>query len=177
MQRRFNQVIFGHGRQLWGLAAHPEDELFATAGHDKNIALWRRHKLIWTSQVTLLFLISLFFPQIHVPFFFSFLQLGYECISLSFHPFGSALAAGSSEGHLIVVNAETGSTMLTLRVCGSPLNCLEYNQIGDMVAIGSQNGKFLVKILFYLPRHNLFFFFQDLFICSESHEMDSLIKE
>jgi WD40 repeat protein len=71
-----------------------------------------------------------------------FYQVGYECISLSFHPFGSALAAGSSEGHLIVVNAETGSTMLTLRVCGSPLNCLEYNQIGDMVAIGSQNGKF-----------------------------------
>ena len=51
LQRRFNQVIFGHGRQLWGLAAHPEDELFATAGHDKNIALWRRHKLIWTSSV------------------------------------------------------------------------------------------------------------------------------
>lgn len=44
-------MIFGHGRQLWGLAAHPEDELFATAGHDKNIALWRRHKLIWTSTV------------------------------------------------------------------------------------------------------------------------------
>lgn len=42
-----------------------------------------------------------------------------------------------------MVNAETGSTMLTLRVCGSPLNCLEYNQIGDMVAIGSQNGNFI----------------------------------
>lgn len=54
LQRRFNQVIFGHGRQLWGLAAHPEDELFATAGHDKNVALWRRHKLIWTSQVRIL---------------------------------------------------------------------------------------------------------------------------
>lgn len=51
LQRRFNQVVFGHGRQLWGLAAHPEDELFATAGHDKNVALWRRHKLIWTSAV------------------------------------------------------------------------------------------------------------------------------
>lgn len=75
------------------------------------------------------------------------MQAGYECISLAFHPFGSALAAGSSEGHLIVVNAETGSTMLTLRVCGSPLNCLEYNQIGDMVAIGSQNGKFQVMSL------------------------------
>lgn len=44
-------MVFGHGRQLWGLAAHPEDELFATAGHDKNVALWRRHKLIWTSSV------------------------------------------------------------------------------------------------------------------------------
>jgi microtubule-associated protein-like 1/2 len=30
--------------------------------------------------------------------------------------------------------------MLSLRVCGSPLNCLEYNQTGDMIAIGSQNG-------------------------------------
>lgn len=74
--------------------------------------------------------------------------MGYECISLAFHPFGSALAAGSSEGHLIVINAETGSTMLTLRVCGSPLNCLEYNQIGDMVAIGSQNGNFYELICY-----------------------------
>ena len=52
LQRRFNQVVFGHGRQLWGLAVHPDDEVFATAGHDKNIALWRRHKLLWTTQVS-----------------------------------------------------------------------------------------------------------------------------
>jgi len=51
LQRRFNQIVFGHGRQLWGLAVHPDDEVFATAGHDKNIALWRRHKLLWTTQV------------------------------------------------------------------------------------------------------------------------------
>jgi microtubule-associated protein-like 1/2 len=51
LQRRFNQVVFGHGRQLWGLAVHPDDEVFATAGHDKNIALWRKNKFIWTLQV------------------------------------------------------------------------------------------------------------------------------
>lgn len=53
--------------------------------------------------------------------------------------------------------------MLTLRVCGSPLNCLEYNQIGDMVAIGSQNGKFFLSVpkallfnRFFPRRFNLF---------------------
>lgn len=55
-----------------------------------------------------------------------------------------------------MVNAETGSTMLTLRVCGSPLNCLEYNQIGDMVAIGSQNGNF--ERFVNDPNKNLFLF-------------------
>lgn len=104
LQRRFNQVVFGHGRQLWGLAAHPEDEIFATAGHDKHIALWRKQKLLWT------------------------MQSGYECVSLAFHPFGQALAAGSTEGHLLVINSENGAAMLTLRVCGSPLNCIAYNQ-------------------------------------------------
>ncbi|XP_055525542.1 echinoderm microtubule-associated protein-like CG42247 isoform X2 [Wyeomyia smithii] len=116
LQRRFNQVMFGHGKQLWALAAHPDDEVFATGGHDKYVAMWRRHKLIWTSSV------------------------GYEIIALAFHPYGAALAAGSSEGHLIVINAENGATMLTIRVCGSPLNCVEFNQVGDMIAIGSQNG-------------------------------------
>ncbi|BES89722.1 HELP motif [Nesidiocoris tenuis] len=116
LQRRFNQVVFGHGRQLWGLAVHPDDELFATAGHDKIIALWKKHKLIWTNQTT------------------------YECVSLSFHPFGVALAAGSSEGHLVVLNAENGNIITTVRVCGSPLNCLGYSPGGDTLALGSQNG-------------------------------------
>lgn len=34
-----------------GLAVHPDDEMFATAGHDKNIALWKGHKLIFATQV------------------------------------------------------------------------------------------------------------------------------
>ncbi|CAH1185204.1 unnamed protein product [Phyllotreta striolata] len=116
LQRRFNQVVFGHGRQLWGLAVHPDDEIFATAGHDKNIALWRKNKLIWVTQVS------------------------FECISLCFHPFGVALAVGSTEGHLIIMNSETGVVVNTIRVCGSPLNCVAYNPTGDLIAIASQNG-------------------------------------
>ncbi|XP_076265445.1 doublecortin-domain-containing echinoderm-microtubule-associated protein isoform X2 [Rhynchophorus ferrugineus] len=116
LQRRFNQVVFGHGRQLWGLAVHPDDEIFATAGHDKNIALWRKNKLIWTTQVS------------------------FECISLSFHPFGVALATGSTEGHLLILNSESGQIVNTIRVCGSPLNCVGFNPTGDLIAIASQNG-------------------------------------
>ncbi|XP_072377492.1 echinoderm microtubule-associated protein-like CG42247 isoform X2 [Diabrotica undecimpunctata] len=116
LQRRFNQVVFGHGRQLWGLAVHPDDEVFATAGHDKNIALWRKNKLIWVTQVS------------------------FECISLCFHPFGVALAVGSTEGHLLIINSESGIVVNTIRVCGSPLNCVGYNPTGDLIAIASQNG-------------------------------------
>lgn len=119
---------------MWGLAVHPDDELFATAGHDKVIALWRKHKPIWTTQVS------------------------FECISLAFHPFGVALAAGSTEGHLVILNAESGVVAATIRVCGSPLSCVGYNPCktsnttdierttfivvlaGDLIAIASQNG-------------------------------------
>jgi len=44
-------VVFGHSRQLWGLAVHPDEEMFATGGHDKYIALWRKHKMVWNTQV------------------------------------------------------------------------------------------------------------------------------
>lgn len=64
LQRRFNQVVFGHGRQLWGLAVHPDDEVFATAGHDKYIALWRRHKLLWTTQVQINVFTTLSFQEL-----------------------------------------------------------------------------------------------------------------
>lgn len=104
LQRRFNEVIFGHGRQLFGLAVHPEDELFATAGMDKTIVLWRKHKLIWTVGVD------------------------FECISLAFHPFGNALAVGTTAGHLLVLNVESGEITATVRVCAAPLNCIAFNQ-------------------------------------------------
>lgn len=104
LQRRFNEVIFGHGRQLWGLAVHPEDELFATAGMDKTIVLWRKHKLIWMVGVD------------------------FECISLAFHPFGNALAVGTTAGHLLILSVESGETAATVRVCAAPLNCIAFNQ-------------------------------------------------
>ncbi|KAJ8947730.1 hypothetical protein NQ318_017991 [Aromia moschata] len=39
----------------------------------------------------------------------------FECISLSFHPFGVALTVGSTEGHLIIMNSETGVLVNSIR--------------------------------------------------------------
>ena len=65
------QVIFGHHKPLMGLAVHPDDEMFATAGHDKNIALWKGHKLIFATQV----LYNLFVA--HCPFVSLFYDINY----------------------------------------------------------------------------------------------------
>ncbi|KAF4532363.1 hypothetical protein B566_EDAN003667 [Ephemera danica] len=134
LQRRFNQVVFGHSRQLWGLACHPDEELFATAGHDKFVALWRRHGLLWNTQTT------------------------QECVSLAFHPDAVVVAAGTSDGHLVVLNAENGNPVTRFRVCGSSINCVAFSPVGDMIALGSQNGSvYLFRVSrdgFSYKKHN-----------------------
>lgn len=55
------------------------------------------------------------------------MQITYECVSLTFHPFGTALVAGSVEGYLIILNAENGSVVSSVRVCGSALTCMGFN--------------------------------------------------
>lgn len=85
-------------------AVHPEDELFATAGMDKAIILWRKQKLIWNVAVE------------------------FECISLAFHPYGSALVVGTTAGNLLVLSVESGEVLSTVRVCAAALSCMAFNQ-------------------------------------------------
>ncbi|XP_076041136.1 doublecortin-domain-containing echinoderm-microtubule-associated protein isoform X3 [Oratosquilla oratoria] len=116
LQRRFNQVVFGHSKQLWGLAVNQEDGSVVTAGYDKHIVKWRENKLQWR------------------------IQAQSECVSVAVHPFGTVIAAGTIDGHLIILNATSGLHVATVRVCGSPLSCLAYNPAGELLAVGSQNG-------------------------------------
>ena len=70
----------------------------------------------------------------YILYIFLFLfKVGFECICIAFHPFGVALAAGSSEGHLLVLAADTGAAVATLRVCGSPLSCIGYNPSNKLI--------------------------------------------
>ncbi|KAF2352976.1 WD40-repeat-containing domain [Trinorchestia longiramus] len=45
-----------------------------------------------------------------------------ECVSVAVHPSGSVLAVGTVDGHLMVVRADSGKHVATVRVCGSPVS-------------------------------------------------------
>ncbi|CAB0005878.1 unnamed protein product, partial [Nesidiocoris tenuis] len=95
--------------ELTGASFHPlDDNLLITHGKG-HLTFWTRRKDGYFEKTDII------------------KPTTYECVSLSFHPFGVALAAGSSEGHLVVLNAENGNIITTVRVCGSPLNCLGYS--------------------------------------------------
>jgi WD40 repeat protein len=48
-------------------------------------------------------------------------------VSICFHPDAVVLAVGTSDGHLLVLNAESGNPVSRFRVCGSSLNCVAYS--------------------------------------------------
>ncbi|KAK4287993.1 hypothetical protein Pmani_038950 [Petrolisthes manimaculis] len=91
LQRRFNQVVFGHSKQLWGLAVNHLDGSLATAGYDKHIVKWRDTHLEWRIQVQsecvsvaihihTLTLSTFTLTPLSVPRYRS------ECVSVAIHP-------------------------------------------------------------------------------------------
>ena len=54
LESTFQPVVFGHANQLWALAAHPSQPVFATAGYDRNIVKWRAHEPEWRVQASVL---------------------------------------------------------------------------------------------------------------------------
>ncbi|XP_037076914.1 echinoderm microtubule-associated protein-like CG42247 [Pollicipes pollicipes] len=117
MMRRFNTVVFGHSKQLSGLATCNEEVSFVTAGSDRVVAKWSaQRKLIWKSPVSS------------------------EAVSCSVHPLDTVVAVGSADGHLYVYKLSDGTQIGSFRVCGQSLNCVSYSPGGDMLAIGAQTG-------------------------------------
>ena len=55
-------------------------------------------------------------------------QAASECVSVTIHPGGWVVAAGTIDGHLVVVRATNGKHVATVRVCASPLSALSYHK-------------------------------------------------
>ena len=123
LQKKFSMVVFGHTRQLPALATHPTDASFVTAGTDKVVAMWRRSKLIWKLVVQT------------------------EPASICYHPKGSVVAVGTSDGHMVIISADNGVHVTTMRVCGAAISSIKFNMDGDMIAAASTNGSvYLYKV-------------------------------
>jgi microtubule-associated protein-like 1/2 len=102
-QRKFTTIVFGHSQRLLALDTHPSDVSFVTAGTDRQVAKWRRTKLIWRLAVLA------------------------ECLAVAYHPHGGVLAVATADGHLVIVNEASGAHVTTMRVCGSALTAVKYN--------------------------------------------------
>ena len=116
LQKKFNMILFGHSSQLNNIATHPSDISFVTVGADKIVSNWRRSKLIWK------------------------LQIGSEGLCAAFHPQGTVVAVGTSDGNMIIIRTDSGDHVTTTRVCGTSITAIKFCLDGDLVAAASHNG-------------------------------------
>jgi microtubule-associated protein-like 1/2 len=123
LQKRFEIVTFGHISKINGVATCPNDVSFVTVGSDRLIACWRRTKLIWKQNSPV------------------------EPLCIGYNPQGTVVAAGLSDGNMVILKAETGDHVTTARVCGSAITAIRFCLDGDLVACASHNGSiYLYKV-------------------------------
>ncbi len=114
--RTFKILVWGHVGAIQGLASHPDDLAFVTAGADKTIVKWRKQKVAWIMGIN---------------------GVG---LTASFHPSGIVAAVGTDDGHLVVLDGETGSHEVTIRACNVPLTSVSYSPDGDTLALAAESG-------------------------------------
>jgi len=115
-KKTFKVAVWGHSHKLEAIAPHPDDLAFISAGYDKIVAKWRKQKILWKVNTQA------------------------ELISAAYHPTANVVAAGSIDGHFVVLNGETGVHVCTVRVGAMPLNHLKFNKTGSHLACGASSG-------------------------------------
>ncbi len=87
-------MVWGHSGQVLCVSPHPNDTTtFATGGAtDRTVAKWRKQRVAWK------------------------LQIQSAVCSLSWHPNGRVVVAGTEEGNLVALNGESGELILVLQL-------------------------------------------------------------
>uniref|UniRef100_A0A1I8HUF2 HELP domain-containing protein n=1 Tax=Macrostomum lignano TaxID=282301 RepID=A0A1I8HUF2_9PLAT len=116
-------IVSGHSDELWGLASHPSQLQFATAGSDRLVTVWDAltHQTVWSREIT---------DQGHC---------------LAFHPSGETLAVGCQNGRWYVLDAQRCGDIAAVHTDGSEqIECLEFSPDGSMLALGSRDNSIYV---------------------------------
>jgi WD40 repeat protein len=90
--------------------------VFVTCGDDGAISKWRKQKVDWKVSSE------------SKPF------------SADFHPNGIVVVVGTADGHVLVLNSETGSNVKTIFVGKFRIAKLAFDPIGDSLAIVAETG-------------------------------------
>lgn len=115
-KKTFKIAVWGHCGKLEAIASHPDDLAFVSAGYDKIVAKWRKQKILWKVSIQS------------------------ELISAAYHPSSNVVVVGSLDGFAVVLNAESGVHITTVRISSSPLNDMKFNRSGNLFACGTQSG-------------------------------------
>ncbi|RVE43289.1 hypothetical protein evm_012048 [Chilo suppressalis] len=113
----FTPAVLGHVDEVWGLAAHPSLNQFATAGWDRLLQLWDglSHCTVWSKDI----------------------EERAQCCAWSTD--GGVLAVGTLTGAWLVFHPHSRALLATHHDGTEPIQTIQYSPDNNMVAIGSRD--------------------------------------
>eukprot|EP00698_Gefionella_okellyi_P011914 TRINITY_DN3177_c0_g1_i1.p1 TRINITY_DN3177_c0_g1~~TRINITY_DN3177_c0_g1_i1.p1 ORF type:complete len:1137 (-),score=303.33 TRINITY_DN3177_c0_g1_i1:786-4136(-) len=113
--QQFRVLIEGHTAEVWGLATHPNSNLFVTAGTDKTLRMWdvAARKPVWLYE------------------------LEGEALCAAFHPNMPLVAVGMKEGRVAVVDYDKKTAVVSKADRKDRITDVKFSPNGAYLAVGS----------------------------------------
>ncbi|XP_068163733.1 echinoderm microtubule-associated protein-like 3 isoform X1 [Antennarius striatus] len=113
----FVAIVQGHVDEMWGLATHPDQNIFLTCAHDRQVCLWNteEHKLDWC------------------------ITLEEYGLCADFCPNGSVVSVGLCTGRWMVLDIMTREVVSESTDGNEQLSVMRYSPDGSFLAVGSHD--------------------------------------
>ncbi|XP_049825884.1 echinoderm microtubule-associated protein-like 2 isoform X2 [Aethina tumida] len=118
----FQPIILGHADELWGLAAHPGIQQFATAGYDKVLQLWDSpsHSILWSKDI------------------------GEQAQCATFTVDGMFVLVGCKSGKWLIYDTQTRDLVGSHVDGNETIETMRFSPDGTMLALGSRDNNIYI---------------------------------